>query len=265
MRSIIKLKNIIVSLKLCVSFFLISCGTGQTAVRVGPVTAVLPDKTLAQNEPEIVPPKSFLILTPGTFHNEDLPVLDSSNWTGLFIKDGKAQIEDIDLIVSAVHDPILDHNDEKTAKKIDSSPQDAQFIINGLSKGSVIIIDQNVGSIFPAQDYSFEYYGRAFNIKATAKNIGENGDFSNLLDYQLLLTAVVNAEERTQVLAATYQFDDAEMSILFIGDLDRDGWPDLIVNTSPKYSYSQIMLFLSSEAEGKDLVKPVATFRATGC
>jgi len=259
------IKGLITFLIISASFFLISCGTGQTAVRIGPVTAVLPDKTLPQDEPDLVPPKSFLILFPGTFHSEDLPVLDSSDWMGLFIKDGKARIENIELIINSVTDPILDDEDEKTARKIDSEPQGANFIINGLSAGNVPLIDKNIGSIFPEKDHSFEYYGREYALKATAKNIGEDGDFNELLDYQLLLTTVVNAEERTQVLAATYQFDDAEMSILFIGDLDRDGWPDLIMNTSPKYSYSTITLFLSGVSEGKDLVKPVASFRATGC
>jgi len=259
------IKGLFSFLIISASFFLISCGTGQTAIRIGPVKAVLPDNTLPQDDPEPIPPKSFLILFPGTFHSEDLPVLDSSDWTGLFIKNGKAKIENIELIYNSVHDPILDEESEKTAIKLDSEPQDALFLMDGLSTGDVPLIAKNLGSIFPEKDHTFEYYGRKYTLKATAKNVGEDGDFNQLRDYQLLLTTVVNAEERTQVLAATYQFDDAEMSILFIGDLDRDGWPDLIVNTSPKYSYSTVTLFLSGASEGKDLVKPVASFRATGC
>lgn len=265
MSSTLPIRALFILLPLSLCCFFLSCGGGQTAIRIGPVTAVLPDNTLPQDKSEIVKPRSFLILSPGTFHNEDVPVLDSNNWTGLYFKNGKVELEDIELVVTNVHDPILDGPNQKTAKKIECEPQGARYIIGGLSSGSVPLIEQDIGSIFPGTPYPFEYYGRNFDLSATAIYVGQDGDFSEIIDYQLILKTIVNAEERTQVLAATYQFDDAEMSILFIGDIDRDGWPDFIVDTSPKYSYRQITLFLSSEAEGKDLVKPVATFSATSC
>jgi hypothetical protein len=102
-------------------------------------------------------------------------------------------------------------------------------------------------------------------LKANATTVGTDGDFNSIRDYQLILSTEMNGREEFQVLASTYQFDDAQMSVLFIGDLDRDGWPDLIINTSDKYSYSEISLFLSGPADSKDLVRHVATFRATGC
>ena len=46
--------------------------------------------------------------------------------------------------------------------------------------------------------------------------------------------------------------------ILWIGDLDADGMPDMIIDMSPKYSYSNPTLFLSSKADEGNLLKLVA-------
>jgi hypothetical protein len=57
-------------------------------------------------------------------------------------------------------------------------------------------------------------------------------------------------------------------SVIFAGDLDRDGVPDLILGGSDHYNLGATHLFLSSppknHAEGGWL-KKVADFRTTGC
>jgi hypothetical protein len=52
-------------------------------------------------------------------------------------------------------------------------------------------------------------------------------------------------------------------SILFAGDLDRDGKLDFLVSTATHYNVSETTLFLSHLDETK--LVPVAVARATGC
>jgi hypothetical protein len=42
---------------------------------------------------------------------------------------------------------------------------------------------------------------------------------------------------------------------IWAGDIDRDGFPDLFLDISPKYSFSNPALFLSSKAGDNELQK----------
>lgn len=54
-------------------------------------------------------------------------------------------------------------------------------------------------------------------------------------------------------------------TLLWAGDLDRDGGLDLLLNPNYHYNVGATTLFLSSQATGGELVKRVASFIATGC
>jgi|GEM_PF-470646 len=54
-------------------------------------------------------------------------------------------------------------------------------------------------------------------------------------------------------------FDEPHLGLLWVGDLDRDGKPDLLMDMAPKYSYSRFVLFLSSMSQPSDLVGQAAS------
>ena len=245
---------------------LTSCGSGQTMVRVGPFGKVLADPSEQLEEIEEAKEEiEYHLLMPGSYHGEDVDTTFQKGWTGLFFNADSVYLDSIDLTFQPAFDAMLDNEGDSSGISIVSQPAGADYYLHGLRPGPCTSIEKNVGSIFPGDSHSFEFHGRKFRLVATAKNQGQDGDYSQVVDYQLALSVVLNAEELTNVLATTYQFDDGEINVLFIGDIDSDGWPDLIVDTSPKYSYSEITLYLSRPAQGKDIVKPVARFRATGC
>lgn len=85
-------------------------------------------------------------------------------------------------------------------------------------------------------------------------------------------TIVTNYELRmfrgglTQTLATFRQLDwDAPPRLLWAGDLDRDGNLDALLDLQTHYAGNNFALFLSSGAEGGELVKQVARFETAGC
>lgn len=59
--------------------------------------------------------------------------------------------------------------------------------------------------------------------------------------------------------------NDTWPSLVWAGDLDRDGKPDLLLELSAHYAGSQLTLFLSSAASGSDPVGEVARFVSGSC
>jgi hypothetical protein len=66
---------------------------------------------------------------------------------------------------------------------------------------------------------------------------------------------------RTQMLYSADGFaDDPHFTIIWAGDLDRDGKLDLVVNLHRKYSWHPYRLLLSTKALGNHLVGEAAVF-----
>jgi hypothetical protein len=89
------------------------------------------------------------------------------------------------------------------------------------------------------------------NVGYTFQADGETAD-GNIKNYTL---SFCKKDCRTkQILIARNLIESAIVSILFAGDLDDDGKPDIILNASHHYEYKKIMLFLSSTRENDELL-----------
>ena len=74
-------------------------------------------------------------------------------------------------------------------------------------------------------------------------------------------TVVLAEGRRTQILYTTGgSADEPHFTVVWAGDVDRDGKLDLIVNLSRKYSWHPYQLLLSTKARGQDLVGEAAVF-----
>lgn len=85
--------------------------------------------------------------------------------------------------------------------------------------------------------------------------------------YELLLSKGSTQDEKRQVLLSAEEFTSwACPGPCWIGDIDNDGKPDLILNQSTSESGTDLMLYLSSAAKAGDLVGLVAKWHAyKGC
>jgi hypothetical protein len=94
---------------------------------------------------------------------------------------------------------------------------------------------------------TFPWHGKNYRIEArgtTAKKADNPGSFDLIFTNGLI----------SQRLSVDGFFDDPKLELLWAGDLDGDGRPDLLMNMSPKYGTSIFTLFLSSKAQSNQLV-----------
>ena len=112
--------------------------------------------------------------------------------------------------------------------------------IDAVNEGKLIEMRPNTA-------FDFTYNG----VKYKLKTEGEE-DNSNTKNYKLYICSKRCKKE--QVLVDHEFVDDAYIEILFIGDLDGDSKPDIILNAPTNYENRYIMLFLSSTRRKGELL-----------
>lgn len=143
------------------------------------------------------------------------------------------------------------------------------YIFKGLDKmtlGAVDTVSINFDElqIAPNTSLKFSFKGADYTLSASGnvrEHVNEDGmKEKKMSDYKLYL-------QNGDVIQCMLEMKHFEITkILWIGDLDGDHRPDFIIN-SPAYELkSRMMLFLSSEAESRELVKLVSvTVHVLGC
>ena len=220
------------------------------------------------NQSAASPVKSEIqLLQVGAFHGDEVSAKSGEIWLGLYpTPDGHALIPSR-ITVETVYDPFVDNAGEQTGKVVSVEEQTPPlFLIKGLStseRESIKILSDTQTILSP---------GKSLNLRLDDENesyltvygegdVGPNG-FTSLENYSLELSN----GQLSQELLAYGSTNGAIPTLLWAGDLDGDGQLDLLINATPHYTvYSAPMLFLSSMAQGGNLVQKVAIFIATGC
>ena len=115
-----------------------------------------------------------------------------------------------------------------------------------------------VSVIETGQSYTFEFGGAFYTLNAegvrSATDDYDACDFGMAVaDYKLFLSES-DAGQKQMLTAHPFCLT----AIYFIGDLDGDGKPDLILNRPSNYEEEYLILYLSSYAQEGELVRPVA-------
>ena len=90
----------------------------------------------------------------------------------------------------------------------------------------------------------------------------ENGQISK---YKLSIAGKKNGKTIKQTFIEQDGFDGNMITFYWAGDIDGDEVPDFYMDTSHKYSFTEMSLFLSSQASKNELIKLVAQKTKYAC
>ncbi|MBB1283354.1 hypothetical protein HRH25_03135 [Flavisolibacter sp. BT320] len=208
------------------------------------------------------------ILSTGTFHEEEVwEGAEKEAWMGLFKGGEGYYLAPASVQATKVFDPLVDEDDsEKTGWQVTTSNPDNTILLMEAQlckrAGSVQALPLSKDVLYPGDSLPFSYGGENYVLFATGETGKEAPDVKN---YKLYLSSVINKKKKTTILTAQPSFDDRMIRLLFIGDLDGDKKPDLLIDTSPHYNMQKPTLYLSGAAGKDEIIKPVAAHRFVGC
>ncbi len=208
---------------------------------------------------------SISIILPTSFDKVDLDsTIVSKTWVGLFSNDNDNSVTShkTKLKMKPIHSPMNDQEGEMSGIKIycEGFPNDPMLLISGIEIPENMKIDSYKGlkyRLLPGESMQLG--------DNTIKALGTMDEYDRVRDYKLLITGKKNGTSIEQIFLEQDYFDDSMIRFIWAGDIDKDGFPDLFLDISHKYSFSNPALFLSSKAGDNELLKLVAEIILSGC
>lgn len=209
--------------------------------------------------------KEIAIVRTGTYHGNEVSVDSGPRWFGLFRVDSTFELSRVTVTVGQTYDPIVG---ESTGKHVSIDRADDPLIlvtgVDRLQTGPVTTLYYGNRFIDLGQEFFIlQEAGYDYSLSAVGEARLHDETKEMLLHrYTLVLRHVDTLQTLIEfpILAL-----DGLPTLLWAGDLDRDGRLDMIMNLTNHYNVDLYALFLSSEAKPGELVKKVAVFRTVGC
>lgn len=149
-----------------------------------------------------------------------------------------------------------------------NTKNESLILIKGLSpiQGKLYSITLDKQYVWVGETQQFRFYDKNYVLRGDGITIksgqayiddsnGKPERWDDVKDYKLYLTQEGDTKE--QLLISIPEFEGTFVKILWIGDLDQDKVPDLLLDVSPHYEIKKVILFLSSKAEKDEIVKNV--------
>lgn len=232
---------------------------------------------LAASAPLTIAEEAVQILRTGLHHGDDVAVESGPDWWGVFPEGDGFTLQSAPVTITREFDPIVDEEGQATGKLV-KVPQEAEPVllvrgIKGLTAGSLNSVRLNSSPLFL---YPGQSLGLGISLdgkKAQSGSIVAQGECNRIEDdtpvftnYRLLLRVRGDQGVHVQEIVAVKPFwTGTSPNILWVGDLDRDGRVDILINIPEHESNSHYVLFMSSAAKEGELVGKVAEWRTTAC
>ena len=223
------------------------------------------ENRLATKTQDLIISDSIFIILPTSFALEDTdPTIKSKTWIGLFSNDNDNSVTcyKTKLKMKPIHNPMFDDEGEISAVEIycEGYANNPMLLVAGIKIPEGMQIDsykELKNRLLPGESMLLG--------DNTIKALGTMDEHGRISDYKLLIAGVKNGTGIEQIFLEQDYFDDSMIRFIWAGDIDRDGFPDLFLDISPKYSFSNPALFLSSKAGDNELLKLVAETILSGC
>ena len=216
------------------------------------------------------PQAPIKILIEGRFHKQEVwQGAESKQWMGLVYQDSIFQLRPAPIRVRPFFDPVLDKRSARmmSGREVrDAASGNAVLFITGMAQlkpGPVDTASFSSAVVLPNTSLPLQFKGSTYILEAIGDSVQQEGsDSYSLRNYSWKISGMKNGKKISQELAQAEGFESAIYVLLWAGDLDRDGIPDLLADLSNHYNASEITLFLSSKADKGKLYKKVAAFRS---
>lgn len=212
------------------------------------------------------PKADFKILIEGRFHKQEVwEGAENKQWMGLVFEDSTFQLRPTSMQVKPFFDPVNDRGRKvMSGREVVGEFPNTLLLITGigqLKSGLVDTVSYPNQVILPNTAINLKYKGKTYTLEASGDSIkDESSESYSIRNYSWKISGTKHGRKISQVLATDEGFESAIYELLWIGDLDRDGIPDLLADLSNHYNASKVTLFLSSKADKGKLYKKVASF-----
>jgi hypothetical protein len=215
-----------------------------------------------------------LLLT-GAFHGDEVSARNGEKWLALVPSGNGYALEETQVRIKCVKDGFSTERVAETAKEvsIDSDKKPIFLVrgIQGIAPGKVetAITKPLVLEINRAIHLKLKN-GRLYNLllacdERAPKTVDNFKECSCIISNESKSQKIDNFQVYSPPGSEPIFASDAKPSLIWAGDLDRDGALDFVVDLSNHYNVSAPTLFLSSAAHNSDLVVKMAEFITYGC
>jgi hypothetical protein len=221
---------------------------------------------MIQKEGRVVkePNNLFDVLLPTSyriFDNNDPTKELTSDWFDLLEKGGVYYLEKAAYVVSKGYDECAG-----VETKVINTKRNSILLLGykKLTPGRLDNLLITKKYVWPKESMSFDFKGVVYtltgvgDIKSTESRTNdkdENEIWHEVKNYKLYLKT---SDKNEQLIISESNFSDTFVTLIFVGDIDRDGKLDFIFQANRDYEETRMILFLSSEAEGNKIIRKVS-------
>ena len=212
--------------------------------------------------------KSWMISFSAQFDEKQAEEFNQHSFIGLFFDSTNHCFFTKRIETNIVPSGLIDSEDDQPVYHWPISMQPKQRVLFAFDIPSITKTTQPHHSLIPSPiamepGKSLHFHSNNYNflIRATDQ-VSEITGAQHHSDYMLVLRSQPKSGGKVQESLLSYipWFDDAMVTVLYVGDLDDDGFPDIIIDNPYKYTETNScgVLFLSSKAKIKGQVVPVS-------
>lgn len=212
------------------------------------------------------------ILLTGTFHEDEVRQRSSDDWLALTATGNGWMLQPVRVSIEKAVDPMVDEEGAAmTGRQVTAMPVDEPLLLvrgQRVSPGVVTAAVPDTADLRLQSTSALRFGTSTYQLRfrcGGAKD--DSGDVRCSLDLELgdtIQTLAYYSAMRDEQQTLTFT-GEVTPTVIWAGDLDRDGQLDLLLDTSDHYNQYAPTLYLSSAARKGQLMARVALFRSTGC